>query len=180
VDDNDPFSDVDDNYNSEDADYYGEEDNEEDKAVPEGYDDEIAKIMEDVVSDSEEKVADAADRVKNTGEIAVAAAKTITNKVTGDNNEAAEKTVSNPSSALIDDDNRYMVVAGSFTSNANADQHASKLEKEGFTPEIVNFNSSRMYTVIASRYDNEAAALAAAKKLRNKKIDCYVHRKRQK
>lgn len=192
VDDYDPFSDaddvddMDDTFDSEDADYYGEDDK-EGRAVPEGYDDEIAKIMEDVVSESETKVADAADDavvdgVKGAGETAVAATKAISNKVTEEKSSAiAEgKSTSNHSNVLLDDDSRYMVVAGSFTSNANADKHASKLEKEGFTPEIVNFNNSRMYTVIASRYDSEAAALAAVKKLRTKNIECYVHRKRLK
>lgn len=188
VDDNDPFSDaedvddINDTFDPEGGEYYGEDDNDDEEAVPEGYDDEIAKIMEDVVSDSEKKAASAADAVKNGVKSAekttAAATKAIADKVTGDNSEATKKTASNTSAD--EDDSRYMVVAGSFTSNANADKHATKLEKEGFTPEIVNFNNSRMYTVVASRYDNEADALAAAKKLRAVKIDCYVHRKRKK
>jgi cell division protein FtsN len=198
VDDNDPFSDagnvddLEDNSDPEGDDYYGDDDSEE-KVVPEGYDDEIAKIMKDVVSDPEEKAASASDAVvdgvKDAGETATEAIKSLATKVTkdessssdtSDDNQVVEKATTNNSSTSIDDDNRYMVVAGTFTSNANADKHATKLEKEGFTPEIVNFNNSRMYTVIASRYDSEANALAAAKKLRTNKIDCYVHRKRKK
>jgi len=172
VDDDDPFSDgdVDDILDNEDDDYY-DEDMPAREDIPEEYDDEIASIMEDVVNEEEVEATAAAK-----------AEKPITEKKL-EKQSVKESTASAQEEKKViqsSDSNtgKYLLVAGSFTSKENAEIHIKTLEKEGFTPEVVNFNNSRMHTVIASRYNTRAAADNAAAKMKAKKLECYVHIRR--
>lgn len=160
--------DLEDSYDAEDSDYYTEDDV-AGNDVPEEYDDEIASIMEDVVE--EEKQA------------AVETPSSTPANSSENNDASTSNTTDNAgtsSSTAKTIETRYLVVAGSFTSEANAEIQAKILEKEGYSPEIVNFNNSKMHTVIAARYNSKASANAASKQLKGKKIECYVHTKRSK
>lgn len=172
VDPDDFFSDEEDleeNYDSEDSDYYTEDDV-EGKDVPEEYNDEIASIMEDVVEEDEKEIEEVVPAAVTTNTKTKASTET---SVSNSNTSTATNTVKTI-------ETRYLVVAGSFTSEANAVIQAKILEKEGYSPEIVNFNNSKMHTVLAARYNSRASAYAASKQLKEKKIECYVHTKRSK
>jgi len=159
VDEDDFFVDSEDidDTNSDDEEYYNEE-GIADSDVPEEYNDEIASIMKDV-----------------TGETAKPE---TPSKPSKSESEPEEEESSSSTTTTVENQARYMIVAGSFTSKPNAEVHMKTLEKEGYSPEIVNFNGSKMFTVVASRYNNRASADAAIKQLKGKKIECYVHTKR--
>ena len=170
VDEDDFFvdsEDIDDTYNSDDEEYYNE-DGIADKDVPEEYNDEIAGIMKDVTEEAAKKEASSE------------AAKP-SNKPAKEESEAeTEENESSSTTAAAENQARYMIVTGSFTSKSNAEVQMQTLKKEGYNPEIVNFNGSKMFTVIASRYNSKVSANAAIKQLKGKKIDCYIHTKRLK
>jgi len=71
----------------------------------------------------------------------------------------------------------YMLVAGSYLVNDNADAMKNKLNRMGFSASIVQFDGSSYYTVIAGRYDSNSRAQSAASDLNSRGIDNYVHRK---
>ena len=74
----------------------------------------------------------------------------------------------------------YLVIAGTYTSEGNAQTEVNRLNKLGYDDaEVVQFIGSRYYTVCVDRLDG----LTAARQLRNKvKADnteeVYVHRRR--
>jgi cell division protein FtsN len=82
-----------------------------------------------------------------------------------------EKTVS--SSTL---DGAHLVVAGNFLERANAEKHLKAIKDLGYQEaEILNFEISQYYTVIAGRYEDLAEARRVAKKLKDMHaIDTYV------
>lgn len=73
----------------------------------------------------------------------------------------------------------YFIVAGNYIDKSNADVMKRKLQKLNFNnAEVVNFDLSQYFTVIAGRYNTQSEADNLASKLKNKGIDCYV-KKRQ-
>lgn len=166
--------DVDDTYDSEAQDYY-DEDGLAGKDVPEEYNDEIASIMEDVTGGETEET----ETPSETKEVSPSntSPKAATEEV---EEEETEETSSPKTNQSTGNEPRYMIVAGSFTSKPNAEEQMKVLEKEGYSPELVNFNGSKMFTVVAARYNNKGSANAAAKQLKGKKVECYVHTKRLK
>jgi len=75
---------------------------------------------------------------------------------------------------------KYMVVAGSYLSEANAKSERRRLQKAGYDDaEVVVFNFSNYHTVCAARYNSLSEANALKGKLANGRYpDAYVHRKR--
>lgn len=73
----------------------------------------------------------------------------------------------------------YMLVAGSFLIKANADKSAQKLRNLGYNQaEVVIFDNSQYYTVIARRYSDYNNALNASSKLKRKGVDNYVQKQK--
>jgi len=70
----------------------------------------------------------------------------------------------------------HLVVAGNFLERANAEKHLKSIKDLGYAnAEILNFEISQYYTVIAGRYDDLAEARRVAKKLKDlHSIDTYV------
>ncbi len=73
----------------------------------------------------------------------------------------------------------YLVIAGSFLQADNARKMVNKLNNMGYSgAETLVFDGSAYQTVIAGKYDDNAKAVDVTYQLKNKGIDCYVHRKK--
>ena len=73
----------------------------------------------------------------------------------------------------------YMVIAGSYIINNNAENMVLRLKKMGFSnSEIVVFDQSQYYTVVADRSESYDGALTVSSQLKSKGIDSYVHKKK--
>ena len=73
---------------------------------------------------------------------------------------------------------RYLVVAGSYLVKGNANKMKQKLYNLGYNSEIVNFDLSQYYSVLAGRFSSRKEANEAVTILKRSGIDCYVHRKK--
>ncbi len=73
---------------------------------------------------------------------------------------------------------KYLVVAGSYLVKANANKMKQKLYNLGYNSEIVNFDLSQYYSVLAGRFSSRKEANEAVTILKRSGIDCYVHRKK--
>ena len=77
--------------------------------------------------------------------------------------------------------NKYLVVAGSYLSEANAKIMANQLDRMGFSDaEVTAFDLSQYYSVIAGRYRYLGEARSAARTLNDKGVEAYVHKMRGK
>jgi hypothetical protein len=77
------------------------------------------------------------------------------------------------------EDGDFMVIAGNYIINTNAENMVLKLKKNGFRDsEIVIFDMSQYHSVVADRYDDYNSAYNLVKQLEAKGIDSYVHRKK--
>lgn len=70
----------------------------------------------------------------------------------------------------------HLVVAGNFLERKNAEKHLKSIKDLGYVDaEILAFEISQYYTVIAGRYEDLAQARRVAKKLKDMHaIDTYV------
>ncbi len=73
---------------------------------------------------------------------------------------------------------RYLVVAGSYLVKSNANKMKQRLYNLGYNSEIVNFDLSQYYSVLAGRFSSRKEANEAVSILKRSGIDCYVHRKK--
>lgn len=75
---------------------------------------------------------------------------------------------------------KYLVVAASYLSEANAKAELRKLKRAGYDEaEIVVFDFSQYHTLCVARYNNLGEANSVKRKLINSRYpDAYVHRKR--
>ena len=73
---------------------------------------------------------------------------------------------------------RYLVVAGSYLVKGNAEKMKKRLYDLGYDSEIVNFNLSQYYSVLAGRYYSRKEAQNTVTILKRNGIDSYVHRKK--
>lgn len=72
----------------------------------------------------------------------------------------------------------YMVIAGSYLLEENANNMVQKLKNMGYSnAEIVYFNQSQYHSICAGRYDSNGSASSTASSLRNAGIDSYVHKR---
>jgi cell division septation protein DedD len=96
------------------------------------------------------------------------------------NPKTKEKTVTLPQSTkslpVAEVEGKYMVVAGSFSTQANAKKHLASIQKKGFTGGLTVPNN-KLVTVIAASFGTEKDAKAYASKLKAKGVDCYVKSK---
>ncbi len=69
----------------------------------------------------------------------------------------------------------FMIVAGNYLVESNANEMVRKLKKKGYDDaEKVVFDLSQYYTVIAARYDNRSSADQSSQHLKNEGFDNYV------
>ncbi|MFM2393506.1 MAG: hypothetical protein RLZZ546_1488 [Bacteroidota bacterium] len=73
----------------------------------------------------------------------------------------------------------FIVVAGNYLVEGNANEMVKKLKKNGFSnAEKVVFDLSEFFTAIAGRYPSQESANKAVSKLKEKGIDAYVNKKK--
>lgn len=72
---------------------------------------------------------------------------------------------------------KYMVLAGNYLIEKNAEETARKLRRQGYKAEVVNFDNSKFYTVCAQRCNTRSAAVKISNALKSKGIDNYIHTK---
>jgi len=71
---------------------------------------------------------------------------------------------------------KYLIVAGNFLVENNANEMVDKLVNMGYnSAEVSVFDYSQYYTVIASRSDDYGLASSLSSELKTKGIDNYVH-----
>jgi cell division protein FtsN len=72
--------------------------------------------------------------------------------------------------------NMHLVIAGNFLQRTNAESRLSELNQKGYeNAEVVNFDLSEYYTVIAGRFDDVIEARRIAKKVNDYlNIEAYV------
>ena len=73
----------------------------------------------------------------------------------------------------------YVVVAGNYLLESNADQMVKNLKSSGYSgAEKVVFDLSQYYTVVAGRYSDRSIANSVSSELKGKGIDNYVLRRK--
>ncbi len=72
----------------------------------------------------------------------------------------------------------FLVIAGNYLVENNADEMVAKLNQRGYSAEKVVFDLSQYYTVLAGRYDSRGAAQRTSDALKGAGIDNYVMRKK--
>ena len=72
----------------------------------------------------------------------------------------------------------YLVVAGSYLVKGNAVKMKDRLYNLGYNSEIVNFDLSQYYSVLAGRFSSRGDAKSAVTILKRNGIDSYVHTKK--
>ncbi len=106
---------------------------------------------------------------------------------TGDTNESKSNVVSKPAKSsapkpkkqsTTSSGGRYLVVAGSYLVKSNAEKMKKRLYDLGYDSEIVNFNLSQYYSVLAGRYNSNSEARNTVTILKRNGIDSYVHKKK--
>lgn len=74
---------------------------------------------------------------------------------------------------------RYMVLAGSFRQESNANSHAAKLRRMGYDgAEVSIFNRGAYASVLVDRFSDKSDARSLARELENKGIEALVITKR--
>jgi cell division protein FtsN len=72
----------------------------------------------------------------------------------------------------------YMVIAGSYLLEDNAQKMVRKLKGMGYSKaEIVYFDQSQYHSICAGKYESRSMAKGTSTDLKNQGIDSYVHRK---
>ena len=102
-----------------------------------------------------------------------------------DENDPSSNTSSTTEDASDDfagnGDWNYLVVTGSFMRQANAKLEANNIRKKGFKDaEVVIFDLSQYYSVIAGRYNSLRQARRIKNQLTTMGMEAYVHKKRSK
>jgi hypothetical protein len=73
---------------------------------------------------------------------------------------------------------QYMIIAGNYLVQSNANEMSKKLKNLGFgSAEVATFDNSQYHTVIASRYSDYGKAVEASSNLKAKGVDCYVKKR---
>lgn len=92
---------------------------------------------------------------------------------------APVKTESKPATPASSGSGNYFVITGSFGEKANAEKQRQKLSSLGYkSAEVVQFDGSKLFTVISGRYGTGSAADKIVSELKSKhKIDCYVKKR---
>jgi cell division protein FtsN len=98
-------------------------------------------------------------------------------EIIGDDDEVEENISTNPRSS-----GDYLVIAGAFKSEENAQTEVDRLKRAGYpNAEIVEFDFSDYYSVCVAKYNTSEDANAVANSIKSKSgKKAYVHKKRDK
>ena len=93
---------------------------------------------------------------------------------------AADNVNSRPASyGSADSNGKYLVVAGTFKQEINAQTQLKKFKQMGYNnAEVGKFNKNAYASLVVERFATSAEAQRLVKSLKSKGIDCYVHKKR--
>ncbi len=73
----------------------------------------------------------------------------------------------------------YLVIAGSFKSEENANVEYKRITNLGYTPEILKFDHSSLFSLCVRRCATRSDALSLVAELKQKhKVSAYMHKKR--
>jgi len=75
------------------------------------------------------------------------------------------------------DGGNYLIIAGSFLVEANANELKDKLINQGYNAEVKSFNYSQYHSVIAGRYNSQSEANSISAELKSKGFNCYVKKR---
>ena len=82
------------------------------------------------------------------------------------------------SSSVVSSSGSYMLIAGNYLVESNANSMKQKLQNLGYgSAEIAVFDNSPYHTVIAQRYTDYSRAVNASSNLKDKGVDCYVKKR---
>ncbi len=150
-----------------------EEDEYDDDEYPDDADSTNYEVNEPTIDD----LADL-NKAKAQAAAEAEAAEAAANNEAGDNGSSSSATPSSYSSSSSTN-GRYLVVAGTFKQEANAEIQLKKFKKLGYADaEIGKFNKSAYASLIVNRFTSSTEANRLVKTLKSKGIDAYVHEKR--
>lgn len=95
---------------------------------------------------------------------------------------ASERAVSSYSSGSKgSSDGKYLVVAGNYRHEENAEVMVNRLKKLGYDDaEIFSFDFSEYFSVTTGRYSSDSESKSVADRLESEGIDAYTHKMRSK
>lgn len=98
-----------------------------------------------------------------------------------DDDPLAERGPDAPASSSGSTFGKYLVVTGSYLSEANADIMAEQLRGYGYNAaEVLSFDLSQYYSVTTGRYNDLGEARTVARQVKQKGVEAYVHKMRGK
>ncbi len=146
---------------------------EEDEYDEEEYPDDVEGTDYEVTDPT---IDDLADLNEAKAQAAAAAEAAAAGVVDGNNSGNTPSSFDNNSSST---NGNFLVVAGTFKQEINAEIQLKKFKQMGYVnAEIGKFNKSTYASLIVNRFSSSAAANSLVKSLKNKGIDAYVHEKR--
>ena len=154
---------------SESAEASSEETYEEDDFFEDDENDEEETSEEDVYEKDEEDV----EQIDYT-EID----KVVEDKLSEPVNEERSTTSSNQNNNVTKgtSSGKYMVIAGSFLIEKNAENMKNRLNNLGYdNASLVVFDLSQYHSVVAARFSTYESALKVSNELKRRGMDCYVH-----
>lgn len=147
-------------------------------------------LDEDIFSDTEDEEKAANNNTKTEEEniddyidYSGDAEKSTTNKKkakasTSSNNASTASKPKQKKQVASNSNGRYLVVAGSYLVKDNAIKMKNRLYDLGYSSEIVNFDLSQYYSVLAGRYNTRGSAKEVVSILKRNDIAAYVHKKK--
>ena len=100
-------------------------------------------------------------------------------KASSSSNNATTASKPKPKKQIASSSNDgYLVVAGSYLVKDNANKMKNRLYDLGYSSEIVNFDLSQYYSVLAGRYSSRNSAQEVVSILKRNNIAAYVHKKK--
>ena len=146
-------------------------------------------ITDDMLSDADASTKEVYDiddpeeagEPASSEELDYATSKEATKTAKGDGSASAStKAAPSTTKSTASSAGEFLVIAGSFKDQNNANQRKSQLEKLGFPAEVVQFDNSSLYSVCAQRLKDRQSAQGVVQKLKNDHgINCYVQKKRK-
>ena len=140
------------------------------------YPDDVDGTDYDVVDPTIDDLADLNEAKAQAAAAAEAAKAAAAGAVGGNGSGNTPSSFDNNSSSA---NGNFLVVAGTFKQEINAEIQLKKFKQMGYAnAEIGKFNKSTYASLIVNRFTSSAEANRLVKSLENKGIDAYVHEKR--
>jgi len=155
--------------------------------------DAVAESTEDVMKSVEENVKEVTDELfEDSDEIIYTNEEEEENNLANDlfqevetddevqaTPERKRTTTPEPTRVRSSFNGNYLVVAGNYLVESNAEEMVKKLRTMGFTDAShIVFDQSQYYTVVASRSESHSGAQSSSATLKAKGVDNYVHTQR--